>query len=155
MFADYVTGNFWTIYPDSADGWIINRQVDVQPSISTFGEDVSGELYCANLDAGIIYHVAASNFDDVTLTLNPIEIKLYPNPCSQDLTVLIISDESYTNVGYLVTDLNGRILLKDAFDVKAGENAIALNLQEIAGGNYFIILKHPELSWKGSFAVMK
>ncbi len=154
--ADYVTGNFWTIYPDSAAGWIINRQDNVQTSISTFGEDVNGELYCANLDAGIIYHIRVDSvINNVPLPNKAEEIKIFPNPCSQNLNVQIQADGNYNNAEYIITDFIGRILLKDVINLNVGVNALQLNLNEIADGNYFITIKHNELRWRSNFTVVK
>ncbi|MBC8173890.1 MAG: PQQ-dependent sugar dehydrogenase, partial [Chitinophagales bacterium] len=53
--ADHVSGNWWTIKSDGTD-WITNMTDDLEADISTFGVDVTGEIYCADLYSGIIYH---------------------------------------------------------------------------------------------------
>ena len=55
--ADYVSGNWWWIYADGGAPYASLRMDDIQTSISCFGEDMNGELYCANLSSGIIYHI--------------------------------------------------------------------------------------------------
>ncbi|MBC8172894.1 MAG: T9SS type A sorting domain-containing protein, partial [Chitinophagales bacterium] len=54
--ADHVSGNWWTIKSDGTE-WITNMTDDLEADISTFGVDVAGEIYCADLYSGIIYHV--------------------------------------------------------------------------------------------------
>lgn len=59
VFGDYVSGKVWTIFPNSSgqyeeqfQGSLLGRQ-----EISTFGEDVHGELYVAALGDGQIYRI--------------------------------------------------------------------------------------------------
>jgi glucose/arabinose dehydrogenase len=54
---DNVSNNWWTIYPAAGGGWDVQIHEDVSSNISTFGEDASGELYCAELYTGRIYKI--------------------------------------------------------------------------------------------------
>ena len=69
IYADYCSGRFWGITPDGQGGWT-NVQVASYPGydVSTFGEDVNGELYVARLTQGRIYRVksAAEPFYEIT-----------------------------------------------------------------------------------------
>ncbi len=58
IYGDYISGHVWVTKADSAAGF----PTDYQPqstdrAFSTFGIDANGELYAANLGAGIIYQV--------------------------------------------------------------------------------------------------
>lgn len=55
--ADYVTGNWWTIDNTGSATFFSNLMDDV----SSFGEDVFGELYVANLGDNKIYSISSSN----------------------------------------------------------------------------------------------
>ena len=57
IYCDYVTGNWWTTVSNGAGGWITEKNDFSFDNISTFGEGNNGEIYCANLSAGDIYHV--------------------------------------------------------------------------------------------------
>lgn len=57
LCADYVSGNWWWVYADGGAPWVFERVDDVQEDISAYGEDVNGELYCANLQTGEIYRI--------------------------------------------------------------------------------------------------
>ncbi len=61
IYADYCSGVFWSIVPDGLGGWT-NTQVANYPGydISTFGEDVHGELYAARLGNGRIYKISST-----------------------------------------------------------------------------------------------
>lgn len=57
MFADYVSGNWWWVNADAGAPYYYERVDDVKTNISCFGVDKNGEIYCADLFYGIIYHV--------------------------------------------------------------------------------------------------
>jgi glucose/arabinose dehydrogenase len=57
LAADYVSGNWWWIHADGGAPYTNLRLDDIQTSISCFGEDIYGELYCANLSSGVINHI--------------------------------------------------------------------------------------------------
>lgn len=57
LCADYVSGNWWWVNADAGAPWIFERMDDVKTDISAFGTDITGEMYCANLANGNIYHI--------------------------------------------------------------------------------------------------
>ena len=62
-----------------AEGWTTTTQEDTQYGVSTFGEGNDGELYFADINTGIIYHI----IDNSPVASNILEIsktKFYPNP---------------------------------------------------------------------------
>ncbi|MBC8047587.1 MAG: PQQ-dependent sugar dehydrogenase [Fimbriimonadaceae bacterium] len=86
LFGDNVSGNWWTIYPDGADSWLSERQDDISNGLSTFGEDVNGEIYCAELYTGKIYHVT-DLCGDFALSATSIDYICGMNNGSIDITV--------------------------------------------------------------------
>jgi len=68
MFADYVSGNWWWVNADAGAPYYYERVDDVKTDISCFGEDLNGEIYCADLNTGIIYHVTDACGDYVINT---------------------------------------------------------------------------------------
>jgi len=55
--SDYCSGIIWRLFPQ-ADGWLADAILDTDHTISTFGEDVNGELYVVNYWSGAIYRIA-------------------------------------------------------------------------------------------------
>ena len=57
LYSDYCSGNIWAIAPaDSAGGgWQNSLLAKGQGTVSSFGEDESGELYLTDLNKGIVY----------------------------------------------------------------------------------------------------
>ncbi|HMX04194.1 MAG TPA: PQQ-dependent sugar dehydrogenase [Chitinophagales bacterium] len=68
IFCDYVSGNWWTTVSNGAGGWTSAKNDLTFGDISTFGESSDGEIYCANLNTGLIYKVIdlCSNFIGTT-----------------------------------------------------------------------------------------
>jgi Glucose / Sorbosone dehydrogenase len=59
IFADYVSGNQWLIFPDN-NSWQIIKQTGTFPgNISSFGEAENGTLYAVSLSAGTAYKIEA------------------------------------------------------------------------------------------------
>ncbi len=77
VYADYCHGLFWTIEPDGQGGWINTEVFDNSTyDISTFGEDMHGELYAARLD-GQIYQVgmgAEQTAPNITINDNELSV---------------------------------------------------------------------------------
>jgi glucose/arabinose dehydrogenase len=58
LYGDYCTGSIWSATPNGA-GWTTKTLLTSTLRISSFGEDVSGELYVLDVAKGIVYRIAA------------------------------------------------------------------------------------------------
>mgnify|MGYP003946461401 FL=1 len=58
--SDYCSGIIWRLFPQG-DGWLADAILDTDHTISTFGEDVNGELYVANYWSGAIYRIVPAD----------------------------------------------------------------------------------------------
>ncbi len=54
IFCDYLSGNFWTLEPDGAGGYISQFHGLIKERLTSFGEDMNGELYACNNFTGEI-----------------------------------------------------------------------------------------------------
>jgi hypothetical protein len=59
LFADYCSGIIWSLVPDGSGGW--NRAVfmETDTTITSFGEDVNGELYII-ARGGVIFRLTGA-----------------------------------------------------------------------------------------------
>lgn len=55
IFCDYISGNFFTLEPDGAGGWISQFYDYVIDHITSFGENLHGEIYACINDNGNVY----------------------------------------------------------------------------------------------------
>jgi glucose/arabinose dehydrogenase len=59
LYADECTGRLWALTRDANGAWSSVEQGRTGISISSFGEDDSGEMYVTGFDDGVIYRVTA------------------------------------------------------------------------------------------------
>ena len=57
IFTDYVSGNFWLTKKTDTIFNTVQQTSPKQANISSFGEDIRGELYASNLGNGVIYKI--------------------------------------------------------------------------------------------------
>ncbi|HEY3118880.1 MAG TPA: PQQ-dependent sugar dehydrogenase [Chloroflexota bacterium] len=57
FFADFCSGRIWSLDPQPDGSWRQTELLRSGKSVSTFGEDESGELYVASLDPGVLYRL--------------------------------------------------------------------------------------------------
>ena len=58
FYADYCSGRIWSATPDSSGTWSAVERLDTSLLITTFGEDVNGELYVSHhAAAGAVYRL--------------------------------------------------------------------------------------------------
>ncbi len=58
LFADFCSGEFSTLVPQAGGGWEQRLQLTAAGRmISTFGEDINGELYAGDIANGIVYRI--------------------------------------------------------------------------------------------------
>ena len=64
IFCDYISGNFWTLSPDGFGGYEATFYDYVIDHITSFGENIDGEIFACINDNGNIYQVvdACQNF---------------------------------------------------------------------------------------------
>ncbi|MCF6351050.1 MAG: PQQ-dependent sugar dehydrogenase [Flavobacteriaceae bacterium] len=78
FFADYCSSEIGTVNPNNSNQVIFNN-VSVSSNISTFGEDINGELYVAGIGNGTIYKIIDETLsvednvfiDDISVNPNP------------------------------------------------------------------------------------
>lgn len=62
IYMDYCSGVFWSLVPDGQGGWTSSQIASYNNyDVSTFGEDVNGELYVARHGNGQVYKLKSSN----------------------------------------------------------------------------------------------
>jgi glucose/arabinose dehydrogenase len=86
FMADFVSGNWWWVRQAVGGEWEVEFLDEIEDDIAGFGEDVYGELYCADLYSGIIYRVTDACGDfNVTAEVDSFYCEAAPG--SIDLTV--------------------------------------------------------------------
>lgn len=61
LYGDFCSGRIWGLYRDGTGEWATTVLLDSDLSISSFGEDETGELYLTSLGDGRLYRLVASD----------------------------------------------------------------------------------------------
>ncbi|MBQ6560983.1 MAG: T9SS type A sorting domain-containing protein, partial [Paludibacteraceae bacterium] len=67
------------------------------------------------------------------------EVSLYPNPMTEYLIISYPSETS-KNITLSITDMAGRVVLFESFEVHAGENSLRVERGALATGEYILSL---------------
>jgi len=60
LYADYCRGSLWATWPSEGNTWSTALLLDTGQTVSSFGEDESGELYITDLSAGTVVQIVNS-----------------------------------------------------------------------------------------------
>ncbi len=61
FFADYCTGTVRSLERDGSGVWDMTRRLDVDFTVSSFGEDMAGELYLVGHNDGTVYRLTSTS----------------------------------------------------------------------------------------------
>ncbi len=79
---------------------------------------------------------------------------IFPNPARSILNVGFDSS-SEGQATLTVTDLTGKIMLRQDAEVNAGQNQLTLQVRDLAQGSYFLILNNGDVKINKRFVIMK
>ena len=57
FLGDYCSGTIWSLFHEASGSWLLSLVLDTELNISSFGEDVNGELYVLDHTGGAVYQV--------------------------------------------------------------------------------------------------
>ena len=75
------------------------------------------------------------NDADAIEDINFVDLKLYPNPSSDVLTLELVSNENQIST-ITIVDVLGRVVMTDSYILNRGNNSIKINVSNLAKGNY-------------------
>lgn len=125
FFADYCTAEIGYITGVSSTiTWAINPT----GSITTFGEDMNGELYAAV--GNTIYKIYDSSLGIKEFNRNGLSF--YPNPAKTEIFIKNTNDSTLSQVR--IYDLTGKLLLTKALE----SNTPSVNITSLSSGMYLM-----------------
>jgi glucose/arabinose dehydrogenase len=128
IFADYCTGEIGLVDASGVITWTVN----LPGVITSFGEDVNGELYITN-------GTSVSKVVDTSLSalsLNESLVTIYPNPANNEL--YIKNDNNVALEFISIADLTGKIVFNQDIQ-NLGSNVV--NIASLAKGMYLITVE--------------
>jgi glucose/arabinose dehydrogenase len=128
IFADYCTGEIGLVDASGVITWTVN----LPGVITSFGEDVNGELYITN--GSTVSKIIDSSLS--ALSLNESLVTIYPNPANNEL--YIKNDNNVALEFISIADLTGKIVFNQDIQ-NLGSNAV--NIASLAKGMYLITVE--------------
>ncbi len=128
VFGDYCTGEIGLV--DSAG--VITWTVDNPGVITSFGEDVAGELYITNGST-------ISKVVDTSLGINDFNksgLSFYPNPAKTEIFIKNTSETTLFSVN--IYDLTGKLVLTKAVE---NNTTPSVNITSLSSGMYLIAVE--------------
>ncbi len=128
IFADYCTAEIGLV---DASG-VITWNVNLPGVITSFGEDVNGELYITNGSS-------VSKLVDTSLStpsLNESEVTIFPNPATNELYIKNNNNLALQNIS--IADLTGKVVFNQ--DIQ-NIDSNAVNISSLAKGMYLVTLE--------------
>jgi photosystem II stability/assembly factor-like uncharacterized protein len=71
----------------------------------------------------------------------PLDVKLYPNPCDDELNMLLRSDYDFNLVHITLTSASGQVVAEKDLNAIRGSSKFTLETKVLANGLYFIQVK--------------
>ncbi|MAP81019.1 MAG: cadherin [Aequorivita sp.] len=130
FFADFCSGLIGSV--NNAGN--ITNYGSFSGSWVSFGEDVNKELYIVDLN-GFIYKVVGSVIANSAEFQQKNQLKIFPNPASNNIT-FVLNNDNFSNIA--IYDVSGRIILSSE---NVNSNEIRLNISKINSGVYFAKIK--------------
>lgn len=129
FFADYCTAEIGYITGTSSTiTWALNPT----GSITTFGEDINGELYAAI--SGTIYKIIDSSLG--TNDFNKKGLSFYPNPAKTEIFIKNETGEALSTLS--IFDLTGKKILTRKLD---NTETPSVNITNLSGGMYLVTIE--------------
>jgi hypothetical protein len=128
IFADYCTAEIGLV---DASG-VITWNVNLPGVITSFGEDVNGELYITN-------GTSVSKLVDTslsTLSLNESQVTIFPNPATNELYIKNNNNLALQNIS--IADLTGKVVFNQ--DIQ-NIDSNAVNITSLAKGIYLVTVE--------------
>lgn len=139
IFTDYCSGDFFTVYTDENGDWVGQKVASLNFGISTFGEDVNGELYAAILsggNGGNIYRLVGGVLNESDDIKEIEALIISPNPILNTTNLKIESNERI-NVELTLLDLTGKVIFSETTEIDGVFNK-KLDLSDQPSGTYIL-----------------
>lgn len=105
IFGDYCLGKIFTL--TDAGTLTISPSIPGLGSLTTFGEDLNGELYVANASTGSIFRIVDTSLGLANAAENGFS--LYPNPARSEIFIRNTSNRNLSKLN--LYDLSGKLLM--------------------------------------------
>jgi hypothetical protein len=123
-------------------------QVETMTNVVILNNLVSGTTYIAQVraecwngfvsefTAPIVFNMQAGRTDIAPANNDPFAISIFPNPSKGRLSVVLGSAVEAHDAQITITDLAGRVAIRERYTLQAGESSIPIQAEGLAAGIY-------------------
>ena len=152
FYNDYCSGRFSTIYNDGGT-WVDVPLLMEEPfEYVTFGEDMHGELYVADIAGGEIYKLIDTSGGKWGATLSEIDLTLFPNPSTGQFQVKWIANAT-EKCTIEIMNTYGQNIYSETAVANVGMNTWTYSNNSLLPGSYIIVIKTKIESTRTQFVV--
>lgn len=130
IFADYCNNKVGYV---NEDGTIVWTTAFSGTNITTFGQDINGEIYVGGSGNGIIYRVRDTSLS--TTSYDKDKFDIYPNPASNE--VFLKTNGLQFPASVTIVDTSGKTLVQQTIDAETN----ALSIATLQSGLYIVSIK--------------
>jgi glucose/arabinose dehydrogenase len=129
IFGDYCTGEIGLVSSTGTISWALDTSI----VITSFGEDLNGELYITN--GSTVFKVIDSSLSNATFENGNITV--YPNPAKTEIFIKNSSETVLSKVK--IFDLTGKLVLTKALENNETTTSVAISA--LSSGLYMIAVE--------------
>lgn len=130
-----------------------NNMWEVEDSLVYFVKTNAGEVYKlvmtgfeGSLTGNIFFNKTFLYLTGINeVSQSNLELAVYPNP-AQDITYIVFNAIEKSKSTFIITDIQGKIVLKSAINTQIGLNKIQVNISDLSKGVYFLNISTPNQS---------
>ena len=130
IFADYCNNKVGYV---NEDGTIVWTTAFSGTNITTFGQDINGEIYVGGSGNGIIYRLRDTSLS--TTSYDKDKFDIYPNPASNE--VFLKTNGLQFPASVTIVDTSGKTLVQQTIDAETN----ALSIAALQSGLYIVSIK--------------
>lgn len=137
IYGDFVSGRIWSL--DLIDNeWINTELLKIgREEISTFGEDVLGEIYVAAYSSGTIYQIQQPIISSVEEDIVSDVLTVYPNP-SQEILIIQLEQSDLLPNKLTIVNTSGQTVYEQATKI---EQITSVDISDLNTGIYYLFLE--------------
>ncbi len=152
FYNDYCSGVFSTIYNDG--GTWVNQPLMMETPFAyvTFGEDMHGELYLADIVDGEIYKLIDTSGGKWGTIASEIDMTIFPNPSSGEFQVNWIA-KTTEKCSIEILNTYGQKIYTETTVSNVGMNSFTYSDETLLPGSYIFLIKTNNESTRNQFVV--
>ncbi len=152
FYADYCSGRFRTIFK-VGDFWHNVLLIEEEPfQYVTFGEDMNGEIYVADIEEGEIYKLIDTTAARMGSVVDDQNTVLFPNPSDGQFNVRWIASESGTST-IKIFNTFGQELSEETTATNTGINLWSYSNSKLLPGSYVLTITTNNAAIKKQFII--